>query len=98
MITGKTKSGFQYVINEKSLQDVRLLDAVKLADSKDPLEANRGVLRCFDLLIGTENREKLIDHLAEIDEDGIPTLDAFQKELVEILNDSGEKNKKVKNS
>lgn len=98
MITGKTKSGFKYAINEKSMHDIRLLDAVKLADSTDTLEASKGVLRCFDLLIGQENRDKLIEHIASLDEDGIPTVEAFQEELLDIFHRAGEQNKEVKNS
>lgn len=87
MITGKTTSGFEYSLNERNLNDFRLVRALARLD-KNPLALPDVV----ELLFGEDQAESLYDHLTQ-DDGSIPT-DLLEKEVIEIFNAQ----KEIKNS
>ena len=106
MITGKTKSGFQFTIDEnvaKSKRFMKLLARISRAskmsdDGKAGMEASEAEDELEILVLGETQQEKLIEHCDKKSETGMSTVDDFAKELNEILSIAGERNKAIKNS
>lgn len=88
MLKGKTKSGFVYLIPDKRLDNMELLEALVAIDQG----AGDQMPRALDLLLGKELKQKLYDHLR--DADGIVPVSAVAAELSEIMQGS----QKAKNS
>ena len=86
MITGKTKRGFEYAIDEADINNMEFLDALSGANDGDPLQASK-VLR---LLLGDKQRKALYDSLR--DEKGRVPIDAVMEEVKDILANDGAKN------
>lgn len=97
MITGKTSSGFEFEINEKSAQDVRLVDAIVKADSTDLMDQLKGLSDVCLYLLGKDQKDRLTKHLADTDPDGIPTIEAMTAEVKDLFSAAGE-SKEIKNS
>lgn len=88
MITGTTKSGFEYKIDERILVDYRYVrKATKLAKEADSDENEMnvigGMFELIDMVLGEEQAEKLADHVAK-QNDGIANIEVVQKEFFEI--------------
>ncbi|WP_294759283.1 hypothetical protein [uncultured Gemmiger sp.] len=79
MLTGKTKSGFVYCIPESRLDNMELLDALVGIDKGDGTQLPRAV----DLLLGSEMKQKLYDHLRT--EQGNVPVKETAAELLEIM-------------
>lgn len=92
-----TSTGFTFDLNEKLLDDMRLvrqirtLEAVKDNDSST-LRIVNDVLEKF--VGGAENYDKLLTHLENISEDGVAHSTAIISELTDILNSLGDNGKK----
>lgn len=84
MITGKTKSGFEYSIDDTKLNDMRYVDALAEADNGDTTAFSKVVL----MTLGKEQRDKLYDHVAE--KDGRVPVEKFSAEFYEIMEASAE--------
>lgn len=78
MIKGKTKSGFNYIIPEKRLDNYELLEAI--SDVEDNPLVMPKVLK---LLFGKEQTEKLKKHLA--DKEGLISMEKMTAEIQEIF-------------
>ena len=78
MIKGKTKSGFNYIIPEKRLDNYELLEAI--SDVEDNHLVMPNVLK---LLFGKEQTEKLKKHLA--DKEGLISMEKMTAEIQEIF-------------
>lgn len=95
MITGKTKSGFEYEIEEGVLRDYRMLDAlgdIQYGSADERVFAN---VRLCNLLLGAEGKKKLFEHLKEPD-GSVPTERVFT-EVKEIFNGILKRSKEAKN-
>lgn len=93
MIEGRTKSGFQYSINDDALDDMELIDA--LADMDDgEVTSYRYALKS---LLGEDQRKALYEHIRS-KKTGRVSAKAVFTAFVEILNDAKEKSANVKNS
>lgn len=92
MLEGKTKSGFKFKIDERVLEDWRLIKNIQLAESGDLNEKVVGVSSLVSMLLG-DNEPKLMDHIAKKNGGFIPT-EALIEELAEIITNS----KELKNS
>ena len=82
MKTGKTSSGFEYEIDERSLDDMRILDMV--------VEVAEGDLTKLSPIVSKvlgEQKEKLYKHLE--DEDGRVSIEKVRNEITEIFSQSG---------
>jgi len=87
MVKGETKSGFEYKIPKKNLDNYDLVETI--AEAQDnPLLFPKMV----NLLLGKEQANKLKDHLR--DKDGIISTEKMSNEIMEIF----ESQKEAKNS
>lgn len=87
MIKGKTKSGFEFELEEKRINNYELVEHLAVLDA-NPLELPKVV----NLLLGEKQKNALMNHLR--DEEGFISMEKVSEEFIEILN-SG---KEVKNS
>lgn len=85
MIKGKTRTGFEYHIEDTAPDNMELIDAI--ADSgDDPTQ----ISKIIKLLLGKEQRDKLYEHLRT--EDGRVPLEATMSEIQDMFNGENEKN------
>ncbi len=94
MVTGKTKSGFKFSVNEKIIESWEFTKIVKEMASKDNNEQITGTVEFVETLLG-DQEEALMEHLKG--EDGIATTTDMVNECAEILTIIQEKNAEVKN-
>lgn len=80
---GKTKSGFEYEIPAHHLDNYELLELFAEVD-ENPLV----VPKLITLLLGTEQKDRLIEHLRT--EDGNVPIESVTNELTEIMKESDE--------
>lgn len=78
VITGKTKTGFEYEIDKKILNDYELLEEIDNI-GKNPLI----IIRLLKRLLKEEQLEKLKEHIRN--EEGIVPIDKMEKELEDIF-------------
>ena len=78
VITGKTKTGFEYEIDKKILNDYELLEEIDNI-GKSPLI----IIKLLKRLLKEEQLEKLKEHIRN--EEGIVPLDKMEKELIDIF-------------
>lgn len=78
VITGKTKTGFEYNIDKKMLNDYELLEEIDNI-GKSPLI----IIKLLKRLLKEEQLEKLKEHIRN--EEGIVPLDKMEKELIDIF-------------
>lgn len=86
MITGKTESGFEYIIEDEATDDYELLEILIDIDKGDYTKITDMVER----LLGNEQKEKLKEHLRK--ENRRISTKAMLKEIMEIF--KGNKNGK----
>ena len=86
MLKGKTKSGFEFEIDEAVADDLELLEDIAKAD-KD-VTAFPGVL---EKILGTEQKKTLYDHLRGVN--GRVSIQSAVDEFTEIMNIAGEETK-----
>lgn len=94
MIQGKTKTGFEFTIEDEALNDMRVLDALMSLDEFDEEDkgsaanATMNMSKVASLLLGKKQKEKLYKHIesthAKVD------MAAFIEEMVDILSSSNE--------
>lgn len=84
---GTTQSGFEYEIQEETLNDYEFFELLAAVD-ENPLLLPRFVAK----LLGDEQKKKLLDHVRN--ESGIVPIDKIEKEVLEIIRG----NKDLKNS
>ena len=83
----KTASGFEADIDEKSLNDFRLMMAIR--ETKTDKTALVDVVR---FILGDEGLHGLVDHLVETE--GQPTYEAIEREMTELMAQLSESKKK----
>ena len=79
MITAKTKSGFEIVLEESSLDNMELVDTLDEMNEGNPL----AISRLVPLLLGKEGKKKLYDHL-RTPEGRVPST-AVEREIIELM-------------
>ena len=92
MIKGKTTTGFKFEVDERVLDDWRLITNIELAESNVLTDKVKGVTALVHLLLGS-NEPKLMEHIAKKNDGYIPT-DAIINELANIITTT----KELKNS
>lgn len=90
MIKGKTKSGFEYKVNENKLKDARLLRSFARAQKN---EDGFGNIEIMVQLIGENQYDAICDH---VEKNGIANIDDVMVEVQEIL-EAVAKNENSKN-
>jgi len=83
MIDGKTRNGFKFSIDERVLDDWRLLTAIAQSDSKDPSTQIQGASSLVTLLLGDKEQE-LMDFIAKKNDGFVPAM-AVTETVTEIL-------------
>lgn len=84
MIEGKLKSGFEYKIEDHVLNNMELLDAVSEVD-ENPMVLSKVI----KILLGTEQRKNLYDHLRDPEKGNVP-ITAVSEAVAEIFSGSGQ--------
>lgn len=79
MLTGKTTAGFEYTIDEASMNNMELIDALADLENGDILSVSKVVT----LMLGKEQKKRLYDFL-RLDNGAVP-VDAVSNAVVEIL-------------
>lgn len=79
VITGKTKTGFEYNIDKKILNDYELLEEIDNI-GKNPVI----IIKLLRRLLQEEQLEKLKEHIRN--EEGMVPIDKIEKELEDIFN------------
>ncbi|WP_170924849.1 hypothetical protein [Candidatus Enterococcus clewellii] len=78
IITGKTKSGFNYEIQKERLENYELLEAI--GESEENASAMTKVVK---LLLGKEQTNKLKDHVRT--ESGVVPIEKLSEEITDIF-------------
>lgn len=94
MTKGKTKSGIEFVANERIKDDVRFLYAIsKVQNTALPDdERNMALFEVLNFVFGgTEGMESFMDAVASAN-DGVCSIDAMTAELTEIFEALNAKN------
>lgn len=79
MITAKTESGFSVELEESTLDNMEVLDALSDLDEGNPLAMSRLVVK----LLGKDGKKRLYDHLRT--EDGRVPASAVESAIMELF-------------
>lgn len=82
MITGKTKSGFQFEYDERILTDWRFVSAVAKTTADNEVQKMIGITEVANLLV--VDMDALIEHLKK-DNDGFAPSEKVMLEITEIM-------------
>lgn len=94
MIQGKTKTGFEFTIEDEALNDMRVMDALMSLDDFDDedngsaAKATMSMSKVASLLLGKKQKEKLYKHIEA--SHGKVDMTAFIEEMVDILSSNNE--------
>lgn len=80
---GTTKSGFKFNIDERIIEDWRLVDAIGMAESDDPSEQIRGTRMVAELLLG-KDKQALIEFIQKKNDGFVPTTE-MTNAIAEII-------------
>ena len=83
MIEGKTKSGFKFKIDERVLDDWRLLSYIAMSESDNASEQIQGAYKLVSLLLG-DDEKKFMDFIASKNDGFIPS-SVVSDTLAEII-------------
>ena len=83
MLNGKTKSGFKYEIDERVINDWRLLKYIAMSESSDPSEQIKGASSLVSLLLG-DQEQALMEHLADKNDGYVPAV-AVTEAITDII-------------
>ena len=84
MITGRTKDGMEFQIDERIKEDWRLVRAIGKADSENPVERMSGTIDVVNLMIGKDGENRLTEHIMERN-GGFCPVDEVKRAILEIL-------------
>lgn len=82
MITGITRSGFSFDVNENIVEDWRVVEALAATSAESDIERTRGVVSLVNLLLG-ERKTALITSVTR--EDGIAHIQDVMDNVSDIL-------------
>lgn len=85
MLNGKTKSGFEFQIDERLINDQRLLRLIVKSESEDASEKVIATEKLYTFLLGEKGYDDLIEHVMK-NNDGFCPADVIGKEFLEIMN------------
>lgn len=87
MIKGTTKSGFEFEVDPRTIQNMEFIEMLDDIEDENP----QRWARVAKTMLGKEQKKRFYDHLR--DEDGFVPIEATVTELVEmmtIVNESAE--------
>lgn len=79
MVTGETKSGFAFSLDDNTMDNMELVDALAEMQSTNPLAVSRVV----HMVLGSDQKRRLYDHVRG--EDGRVSVKAVEQEIEEIF-------------
>lgn len=82
MLKGKTKSGFEFEIDERIKDDYRFFEALYQVE-ENPILAPK----LINMLLGEDEKERLLKH---IEKDGFVSQTDVLKEVTEIIRSAGD--------
>ena len=82
MFKGKTKSGFEFEIDEKIKDDYRFFETLCQAE-ENPILATKVI----NMLLGEEEKERLLKH---VEKDGFVSQADVLEEVTEIIRSAGD--------
>lgn len=88
MIEGKTKNGFKFKIDERVLDDWRLLTFIAMSESDNASEQIQGAYKLVSLLLGDQEKE-FMDFIASKNDGFIPSV-VVSDTLAEIIKSAKE--------
>ena len=88
MIKGITDSGFEFEIDENSMNDMEVVDALARMIDNDLL----AMPILSDKMLGKDQKKRLYDHIRR--DDGRVLIEDFTKEILDIFAKGGEATKK----
>ena len=80
---GTTKSGFKFNIDERIIEDWRLIEAIAMAESDDPGEQIKGTRLVADLLLGAD-KDSLIEFIKKKNDGFVPAME-MTNTIAEII-------------
>lgn len=83
MISGKTKTGFEFEVDARIKNDWRVVQAIADIQSKDESVVVPAMVNLIKLIIGEQEKE-LLEHIAESNDGFVPTT-ALYAEISDIL-------------
>lgn len=89
---GTTKSGFKFNVDERIIEDWRLVEAIGMAESEDPSEQIQGTREVANLLLG-KDKQALIEFIKKKNDGYVPS-----KEMVSVIAEIINAVKDLKNS
>lgn len=92
MIEGKTKSGFKYMLEESTLEDWDVFEAIADMSSNDAAKVIKGTKNFVDLVL-RDDKNRLVEHIRKKN-DGKCTIQMMSKEINDIVIGA----KEIKNS
>ena len=78
MISGKTRTGFEYVIDDNVFDDYEILELMAKVKKNDPL----AIFELIERLLGEEQKDRLKDHVRV---NGRVPMSAINDEIVDIF-------------
>ena len=93
MVKGATKSGFEFEIDEKLMEDQELLDLIVDSESEDDSIKVKATRKLYTFILGDKGYERLKAHVREKN-DGYCPVKEVTAEFLEIFNSV----KELKNS
>ena len=81
MISGKTRTGFEYVIEDDVFDDYEILELMAKVKKNDPL----AIFELIERLLGEEQKDQLKDHVRV---NGRVPMSAINDEIVDIFSNS----------
>ena len=82
---GKTKSGFNYNIDERALGDWRFILAVSNIQNGADMDKLQGAVEMVETLLGKEGHKALIEHIQKKSESGFVSAEDIMAEVNEII-------------
>ena len=82
---GKTKSGFNYNIDERALGDWRFILAVSKIQNGADMDKLQGAVEMVETLLGKEGHKALIEHIQKKSESGFVSAEDIMAEVNDII-------------
>lgn len=90
-ITGKTKTGYAFSYDDRILTDWEYASALALTQSGTDMEKMAASIKVVEILVGSENMEKLISHVKK-QNDGFAPVEKIVAEFTDMLAEKNAKN------
>ena len=98
MITVKTSNGFEYSIDERTLNDYEFVESIVLAENgENPREKMVAAIKLANYLLGAEGKKILLAKIKKENDGWVPQEKVYE-EVFEIIREIMKQNAKAKNS